>query len=155
VLALAVTAAALIGGGTVIGISVDDHNAKARTIVIFRPPPRNSLPSGPPPLGPASAVSVRHPGRPGIAMSQTFGDGYTDFVVQGRGWVPGRRVTIRLAGEGVSPVHPVIDSAGTFSYTINQDHEFFRGKLPPGHYRVIITARGGERAAATFVVNHL
>ena len=155
VLASAVTAAALIGGGTVIGISVADHYAKARTIVIYRPAPRNGLPLGPPPLGPASAVSVRHPGRPGIAMSQTSGDGYTDFVVQGRGWAPGRRVTIRLAGAGVSAVHPVIDSAGTFSYAINQDHEFFRGKLPPGHYRVIITAPGGERAAATFIVNHL
>ena len=88
-------------------------------------------------------------------MNQTFGDGHTSFVIEGFDWSAGRRVTIALAGVGRSPLHPTIDHAGTFNYAINQEHEFFPGKLPPGTYRVVVTAAGHARAVATFVVNHL
>ena len=94
-------------------------------------------------------------GKPQIKMNQTFGDGDTSFVIEGFDWRAGRRVTITLAGVGRSPLHPTIDKAGTFSYAINQGHEFFVGKLPPGTYRVVVTAARHARAVATFVVNHL
>jgi hypothetical protein len=62
-------------------------------------------------------------------------------------------VTVTLIGVGPSPVHPVADSAGNFNYAINQDHEFFRGGLPLRGYRVVVTAPGGGRATAGFLVN--
>jgi len=153
VIASAVTAVALIGAGTAVGVSFAGHQQPTvRTVIIHEPPP-GGLPPGPPPLGPASAVPANHPG-PAIALSQNFGDGYTGFVVQGRRWAPGQHVTIRLVGVGVSSLHPTIDDAGTFSYTINQGHEFLRGKLPPGRYRIVVTAPGGATAKAAFIVNH-
>ncbi len=87
-------------------------------------------------------------------MNQVMGDTRTSFVVIGRGWPPGRRVTITLAGLGQSPLHPVADRAGNFNYVINQDHEFFRGGLPRRTYQVVVTAPGGGRAKTSFVVNH-
>ena len=98
-----------------------------------------------------ASLSARQAGRPQIAFYQTFGDSYTAFVLHGEGWTPGQIVTVTLSGR-VSPVHPVVDEAGTFSYAINQDHEFFRGGLPPGTYHVVVTGRGGARATASFVV---
>jgi hypothetical protein len=73
-------------------------------------------------------------------------------VLHGVGWAPGQRVTVRLAGVGVSPEHPIVDRAGTFSYAINQAHEFFRDGLPLGTYHVLVTAPDGARAGASFVV---
>jgi hypothetical protein len=52
-----------------------------------------------------------------------------------------------------SPEHPVVDSAGTFNYAINHNHEFFRGGLPPRSYRVLAMASGGAMATASFTVN--
>jgi Protein kinase domain len=117
---------------------------------------RRSPPPPPPPpnivvVPPAEALP--HPGgRPQIALYQRFGDGYTVFVLRGVGWVPRQRIMVALAGVRVSPMHPVVDSAGTFSYAINQDHEFFPGPLPPGTYHVVVTASGGARAVVSFVV---
>jgi len=51
-----------------------------------------------------------------------------------------------------SRIHPVVDNAGTFNYAVNQDHEFFRGGLPPGRYRVVASTPGGHRATAGFDV---
>jgi hypothetical protein len=62
-------------------------------------------------------------------------------------------VTVALAGVRASPEHPVVDSAGTFNYAINQNHEFFRGGLPPRSYRVLAMASGGAMATASFTVN--
>ena len=48
--------------------------------------------------------------------------------------------------------HAVADSAGNFSYAINQDHEFFPGGLPVRAYRIVVTAPGGASASAAFTV---
>jgi hypothetical protein len=138
---LAVAAAVLVGAGTAVGFAVASN----------RPPPP------PPPPGtivvPASqaSLSARQAGRPQIAFYQTFGDSHTVFVLHGEGWTPGQVVTVTMSGR-VSPVHPVVDGAGTFSYAINQDHEFFRGGLAAGTYHVVITTPDGARAMASFVV---
>ena len=85
-------------------------------------------------------------------MNQPTGDGNTSFVVRGAGWTPGRTITVTLVGVGSSPQHLTVDLAGIFNYTINEDHEFFPGGLPPGRYQVVVTS-GGARATATFLVN--
>ncbi|HEY2688050.1 MAG TPA: serine/threonine-protein kinase [Streptosporangiaceae bacterium] len=112
----------------------------------------------PPPLGPllppppqASALSAPS-GKPQIGVSQIQGDSRTVFVVHGQGFPPRRPVTVALAGVRASPEHPVADDIGTFSYAINQAHEFFAGRLPLGTYEVVVTGPGGSRAVARFAV---
>jgi hypothetical protein len=141
--ALAVGAAAvLIAAGVVIGLIVDGGRAPRGPALL------------PPPLPPpTTAASALHPGRPEISMNQPMGDSWTSFVVTGRGWAPGRPVTVALAGVGTSPDRVKVDGAGTFSYAINQDHEFFPGGLPLRAYHVVVTAPGGARAVASFIVN--
>jgi Protein kinase domain len=117
-----------------------------------RPPPPPPPPSANIVVVPPAEASAHRGGRPQIALYQRFGDGYTVFVLRGVGWVPGQRVTVALAGLRASPEHPVVDSAGTFSYAINQDHEFFRGPLPTGTYHVVVTVPDGARAVASFTV---
>ena len=118
--------------------------------------PSASLP--PPGIGPPPGTDVRNiaavTGKPAMAINQPTGDGNTTFVVLGAGFTPGARITIRLAGAGVSPVHPPVDNTGVFNYVINQGHEFFPGPLPPGAYRVVVTAPGGVRRTAKFTVNN-
>jgi hypothetical protein len=139
-----VAAAVLLGGGVAVGFAAAGSGG---------PPP----PPPPPPtvIVPDSqaSLSAQQAGRPQIALYQTTGDSHTVFVLHGVGWPPGRAVTVTLAGRGPSPDHPIVDNAGTFSYAINQDHEFFRGGLPPGTYHVIVTSSGGARAEATFAVH--
>ena len=144
-LASAVAAAALVVAGVVIGASV----AGSRSQSTVQPPPPGGIGVQPPP---GSAVSTAHAGRPEISMSQAFGDSRTGFVVFGLGWVPGSTVTVRLVGVAGPPRHVVADSAGNFSYAINQDHEFFSGGLPVRAYRVVVTAPAGASASATFTV---
>jgi hypothetical protein len=146
-LASAVAAAALIVAGVVIGASV----AGSRSQSAVPPPPPGGFGGQPPP---GSAVSAARAGRPEISMSQAFGDSRTGFVVFGQGWGQGSTVTIRLAGVAAPPRQVIADSAGNFSYAINQDHEFFPGELPRRAYRVVATAPGGATAAATFIVDH-
>jgi serine/threonine protein kinase len=133
-------AAVLLGAGTAIGLTVAGNRP------LPPPPPANTI------LVPASqaSLSARQAGRPQIALYQNFGDSNTVFVVHGEGWTPGQAVTVALSGR-VSPVHPIVDEAGTFNYAINQDHEFFRGGLPAGTYHVVVTARRA-RATANFTV---
>ena len=64
-------------------------------------------------------------------------------------------ITVSLAGVGRSPDSVFADATGSFNYAINQDHEFFRSGVPPGHYKVVVTGPDGTRAAASFVVNGL
>jgi hypothetical protein len=142
IFASAVAAAAvLMTSGAVIGASI----VGSRPLPLPPPPPQSQQP--------AAALSELPPGRPGIIMNQTSGDSRTVFVVIGRGWAPGSAVTVALAGVRASPEHPVADSAGTFNYAINQNHEFFRGGLPPRIYHVLVTAPGGASSMASFTVD--
>ena len=143
----AAAAAAALGAGTAIGV-----------VIAGKPPPPQQPSLPPPPTNtivvPASqaSLSARQASRPQIALYQTFGDGNTVFVLHGEGWAPGEKITVALSGHA-SGVHPIVDEAGTFSYAINQDHEFFRGGLPAGTYHVLVTAPGGARARASFTVH--
>jgi serine/threonine protein kinase len=138
----AAAAAVLLGAGTAIGFAAAGNPPPPP------PPATNTV------VVPASqaSLSAQQAGQPQIALYQTFGDSDTVFVLHGEGWTPGQAVTVRLSGRA-SPVHPIVDEAGTFSYAINQDHEFFPGGLPAGTYHVLVTAPGGARATASFTVH--
>jgi serine/threonine protein kinase len=121
-----------------------------------KPPP--PPPQGPPPpVGAPGAFPKARPSGPrAIVLNQDFGDGNTGFVVHGTGLTPGRKVTIRLDQGRPSRVMPVVDLVGTFNYVINQEHEFFAGKIPPGRHRVTVTVPGaGGPMEAVFTVNDL
>jgi hypothetical protein len=115
-------------------------------------------PAGPPGLGPPPAPppNVRAlalaTGMPAVALNQPFGDTHSTFVVMGAGFPAGARITIRLAGAGSSAGHTTADDSGAFNFAINQGHEFFRGWLPPGTYRVEVIAPGGFRQTASMIV---
>jgi Protein kinase domain len=138
VAALAGGAATLVAAGIGLGIVINEEN---------RPPPARLGPSGPP------GVPTNLSAAPELKMNQPFGDGDTVFVVHGSGWLPGRDVTITLAGRGASPDLPVVDQRGTFNYAINQAHEFFRGRLPPGRYVVVVSQSGTTHRRTSFVVD--
>jgi Protein kinase domain len=144
--ASAVVAAALIAGGWAVGTSVADGDRPAQLGPAIPPPPGGAPGQGPPPSTTAQG------GKPAVALNQDYGDTNTIFVVHGANWPVRKSITITLVGVGTSPIHPLADSAGTFNYAINQDHEFFRGGLPVGTYTVLITGAGGIRAEARFVV---
>jgi len=141
----AAVAAAMIGAGAA-GFAVANSGQP--------PPPPPSSNVVMVPQSQARQVSAHQGGklRPQIAFYQTFGDSDTVFVMHGVGWAPGQSITVALAGVGASPEHPIVDRAGTFSYAINQAHEFFRGAMPAGTYHVVVTAPDGARAVASFVV---
>jgi hypothetical protein len=139
----AVAATALVGAGTGIGFAVAGQGS---TLPPPPPPGTVVIPNS------QASLSAQQAGRPQIAFYQSFGDSHTVFVLHGEGWTPGQKVTVTL-GRRASPEHPVVDEAGTFSYAINQDHEFFRGGLPPGTYHVVVTTPNGARGAASFVVH--
>jgi hypothetical protein len=82
-------------------------------------------------------------------MLQSVGDGATGFVVHGAGWPPRSTVTLTLAGRSV-PV--VVDGAGAFNYTIDQEHVFYPGPIPLGHHDVVVTGAGGHRLSTSFQV---
>ena len=111
------------------------------------PPPGRPVPDVPYQVH-ARALAT---GRPAMGVSQPSGDSDTGFVLIGAGWRPGEHLTIRLVGHGISPFHPPADLAGNFNYVINEGHEFFRGGIPAGHYRVVVSA-GGFITRASFTV---
>jgi serine/threonine protein kinase len=114
----------------------------------------NRTPGPPPPRDfPGDNGPPRPAGSPSIAMNQNYGDGNTGFAVHGSGLRPGRKVTIQLDQGPVSPFTPVVDFGGAFSYVINQSHEFFRGKIPPGPHRVTVTVSGARQTNLAFTVN--
>ena len=87
-----------------------------------------------------------------ICVNQPFGDGYTEFVIHGVGFVPMEPVTVELDGVD-SPDHPTADKEGTFNYVIDQGDGFFHSKpIPPAIYEVVVTAPGGISATASFRV---
>jgi DNA-binding SARP family transcriptional activator len=107
----------------------------------------------PPPLpegGTAQQSAV-----PTITLNQTYGDGNSTFVVHCSGLKPGRKAFVLLDSGRASPHTPVVDARGTFNYVINQGHEFYSGKIPPGSHRVTVEVSGVPRLRAVFTVNTL
>jgi hypothetical protein len=49
----------------------------------------------------------------------------------------------------------VVDFGGTFDYVVNEGHEFFPGKIPPGSHHVTVTVAGGRTSRFAFTVNRL
>jgi hypothetical protein len=116
----------------------------------------NVRPGGPPggdPPPPVSGQFDRPTGDRQIVVNQPSGDGVTVFVVHGRGWPVGQRVTVGLAGRRASPHAPTVDLAGTFNYAINQAHEFFPGGIPAGNYEVVAKGHDGRQARVAFSVH--
>jgi serine/threonine protein kinase len=163
VLGLAARAAAavvLVGAGAGLGVLLNNaahHGSPSGTGNSGSPVGTLSRQAGAnqpglPPV-PPSNIPVLPIGVAAIGVIQPFGDGATGFVLHGTGWQPGSRVTIALAGIGVAAFRPVIDRAGSFNYTIDQDHAFFPGLMPPGVYHVQVTGPGGRHATTHFLVN--
>ena len=142
---LAGAAVALVAGGVIVGVSLPNRQGTPRT--------GGTAQGFPPPGPPPSAFPAAPSGSPQIRMLQPIGDPDTVFLIHGTGWVPRSRVTVTLAGHGESPIRPVVDMKGTFNYAVNQGHEFFPQRLPPGVYHVVVTGPGGRRARARFQVN--
>ncbi len=163
VLGCCLAAIVLLAAGTVIGgylaaskpraatgrnPSTTGSTTAGTTPTFSPPPPGVGPPPGFDPRGQAAAT-----GKPAVDISQPTGDGNTTFDVSGAGFLAGAPVTVRLVGVGVSPDHPKADNTGFFNYVINQNHEFFRGPLPPGLYQVVVTA-AGVRRTVSFTVNN-
>jgi hypothetical protein len=167
-------AAVLLGGGIWIGVELQGPGAQAAGAQAAGDTPRStptssatagstasssaasSTTSGTDP-GPAASLPpcpAHQPGTtPELCVSQPYGDGDTVFIIHGSGFRPFMTVTVTLAGVGVSPDHPVTDLQGTFSYAVDQGHRFFSGTMPPGDYKVVVTASGEHSASVSFQVN--
>jgi serine/threonine protein kinase len=140
---LACGVAVLLAGGAALGAELGDTGSQSASV-----PPGNFLP----PPGAPPGVSTRLTSTPAILLNLRTGDGNTDFVLHGSGWVPGRRITVAIVGRGDSPDRPTVDGEGTFNYTINQNHEFFPQQIPPGIHQVVVTEFRGARKRTSFLV---
>jgi hypothetical protein len=118
------------------------------TVTVTAPGGGDGPGGGPPP--PRGAPPGTRTDRAGLQMNQPFGDGDTTFTVHGSGWQPGVPLTVTLDGRP-SPYRVTPDITGSFNYTVNQAHEFFPGRLPPGQHKVTVTGHryDGSGAAAT------
>jgi len=147
---LVVVAAALVAGGWLWGGAGSGSPDPVTTRTVA------GMPAGGDPPVPPGGLGDKPGGPPQIVLNQPYGDGDTVFVVHGTGFRPGDHVKVWLAGRPVSPARPVADQRGTFNYAVNQNHEFYPGRLPPGDYKVLVQAvGGGTKASATFQVNGL
>jgi serine/threonine protein kinase len=146
----AAAACALIVAGAALGAILTGFSMSGATHGSSHP--QLSSPAAQAPRG-RSAPSAFPPiaaGPPAVVTLQPYGDPDTIFLIHGGNSPPGTVVTIALAGVGVSPIHPVVDRAGSFNYAINQDHEFASGKLRPGVYQVVVTGSAGQKATVKF-----
>jgi Protein kinase domain len=135
----AVVAVVLVAAGTALGMVLRGSDAEASG-------------DGPgsvaaPPCGTAAPDST-----PELCVAQPSGDGDTVYVIHGSGYVPGKQVTVSLAGVGTAPDRPVTDQQGTFNYAIDQGHVFFRGPIPAGTYTAVATAPGERSVRVSFRV---
>jgi hypothetical protein len=146
VVGLTCGAAALVAGGALLGAAVGQTGGEpaARQSTVYLPAP----PGGPLP----SAVSTQRTSTPTILLNQGSGDASTVFVLHGSGWIPGRRMTVAMTGRGTSPDRPTVDQMGTFNYAINQNHEFYPGRMPPGWHEIVVTESGGGEARTSLRV---
>jgi serine/threonine protein kinase len=144
-------AAALATGGGLLGawLSSGASPAAVSTLSARRQP--GGPPAGPPPLPGQQSPGVA--GQRQLILNQMQGDGYTTYVVSGRGLAPFAQVTVRLAGVNVPVATVFTDRAGAFNYVINQGLAMFHGPIPPGTYNVVVTAGGGQPATYSFEVD--
>jgi serine/threonine protein kinase len=140
----------LMGAGAGLGVALSRSGGNSASPAA-RPTVLPTPPLGPPP----SVFPHLSGGHPAIGVLQPFGDGATAFVVHGVNWPPWGLLSVQVAGYGVSPDRPAADQMGTFNYAIDQGHVFFKGLIPPGRYRIIVTGSGGRRASTNFIVNSL
>jgi hypothetical protein len=152
--ARALIAVLLVASGTAIGMvarGADPPAAKGSTSGSTAAA-RN--PALGPVIAPPPSCTQRSPGTtPEICVNLPYGDGETGYVIHGSGFQTFTQVTVAITGVGTSPERPTTDMQGTFSYVIDQGHQFFRGEIPAGLYHVVATESGGRSATATFRVN--
>jgi hypothetical protein len=159
-----VAAALLLGGGIWIGAEVQGSGARAagdnpRIAASDTATPGGTATStlGTTVLGPVASpppcAAHQAETTPELCVSQPYGDGDTVFIIHGTGFRRFTAVTVSLVGVGASPDHPVTDMEGTFNYAIDQGHRFFTGTIPPGDYKVVVSASGEHSASATFQVH--
>ena len=130
-----VGAAALVIGGAVAGPRLFPSLSGASQLV---PPP-----GAEPPPSPAGGTSDT----PKLTMGQPEGDSYTGFQIHGSGFVPSTHVSVALVGFGTAKFEPQVDLKGTFNFTIDQDHDFFRKGIPIGTYHVLAKDSNGRQSA--------
>jgi serine/threonine protein kinase len=153
--ASAALVAALVVGGGAVGAWINSSSGQAApgtSATNSLPPPRPQDGLGSPGLPPPGGIGAPT-GKPRLVLNQSHGDGYTTFVVSGRDWAPGARITVRLAGVATASASLFTDRAGAFNYVINQEHEFFAGPIPPDSYRVLVSAPGEPTASQDFNVD--
>ena len=130
-----VGAAALVIGGAVAGPRLFPSLGGASQLA---PPP-----GADPPPSPAGGTSDT----PKLTMGQPQGDSYTGFQIHGSGFVPSTHVSVALVGFGTAKFEPQVDPKGTFNFTIDQDHDFFRKGIPIGTYHVLAKDSNGRQSA--------
>jgi hypothetical protein len=133
---LLVGAAALVIGGAVAGPRL--FPSLSGTSQFALPPP-----GADPPPSPAGGTSHT----PKLTMGQPQGDPYTGFQIHGSGFVPSTHVSVALVGFGTAKFEPQVDPKGTFNFTIDQDHDFFRKGIPIGTYHVLAKDSNGRQSA--------
>jgi len=80
-------------------------------------------------------------------MGQPRGAPDTGFQIHGSGFVPSTHVSVALVGVGTAKFEPQVDPKGTFNFTIDQDHDFFRKGIPIGTYHVLAKDSNGVQSA--------
>ena len=80
-------------------------------------------------------------------MGQPQGDSDTGFQIHGSGFAPSTHVSVALVGFGTAKFEPQVDLKGTFNFTIDQDHDFFRKGIPIGTYHVLAKDSNGRQSA--------
>jgi hypothetical protein len=140
-----IAAAALVAAGAGLGVALSTGGSGSPSSG------GSNAPQGLPPPPPAGFAATG--GATSIELLQNHGDADTGFVIHGQGWPPFTQVTVGVPGHGTARFHPVVDGAGTFNYTFDQGHVFFRGPIPLGYHYVVVTGAGGRRAEKRFRVD--
>ena len=135
--------AALVVGGVILGASLTGSSTPL-----------------PIPLAPDTVCGAADVASHMLCMNQSQGDPDAAFLVEGRGFPPGRHLTIMLSGVGPPPgdkpllsvtsaVEPVATANGTFKVLVS---DLYSGPLQLGLFTVKVTAPDGSHASTQFMV---